>query len=286
MIFNLVGGGSGTGASLNFSAATYESADVLPESAKENAIAVVTNTQMPSWIFSPFEPSNPENGMVWFGCGDTSSYNFNALKDNSIVIYLNVVKQYVDGEWVQKTAYIYQNGVWSNFSMEVTLTEYDLFNGQDNTEVTGGWALGECGYGSNAVTPELNFVDDTMVISMSCGHTVIGSGGYVSKNKIDFSKIKQLIVTFDASVSNATASGAEMGIGCVTSTGVWNSDYDEYLVPSTTTATSVTDKTVTVDVTNLTEARYVALRCRCWTAMSGGTNMTLVVKKLTMVPIE
>lgn len=57
MIFNMVvGGGSLSSAGLNFSVERCASADVLPVSAKENAIAVISDVEIPEWSFAYTNP--------------------------------------------------------------------------------------------------------------------------------------------------------------------------------------------------------------------------------------
>lgn len=57
-----------------------------------------------------------QNGDVWVGIDVASTRNFNALKKNNIQVYPVSAKQYVSGEWVNKTAKIYKGGEWLDFS--------------------------------------------------------------------------------------------------------------------------------------------------------------------------
>lgn len=291
MIFNLVGGGSSgsAGASLNFSVDTYLTDEALPTSAEENAIAVVTGTQMTSWIFSPVEPTNPENGVVWFGSKNASDYNFNALNENSIVICLDVAKQYIDGTWVQQTAYIYQNGAWNKFSVFVTMTQYDLFNGQDNTEVTGGWTYHKWVYGEAKYPLQMKMTDDAMVLYQTCTQDTDINGAYATTNQIDMTGISKLVVTFDAYISNGAQYYPVFYMDCTTTpqeasgSGVKS----EILIQGSSSVgktASLTDAEVTMDVSNINELRHVSFRANCGTAYTGGVEMTLTVKKLTMIP--
>ena len=136
MIFNMIGGGgiSASGnADLNFSVARYNSADVLPESAEENTVAIITEHEITNWFFSSSEPSMPEEGEtpVWVGVGISSNAAFNALKENGIFVYPISAKQYINGDWMPVDIQVYQNGEWK--LLELTLYR----NGVFNTEVFG-----------------------------------------------------------------------------------------------------------------------------------------------------
>lgn len=135
MIFNVSGGG---GAALNFRVLAYATEEeLLAATPNENAIGIITDTPIKSWLFSATEPSPAEPGMVWISTGNSSAAAFNALKKNGIQVYPLLAKQYVGGAWVDKTAKIYQGGEW-----EQLLTELYLYNNGDQcTDVTGGWEL-------------------------------------------------------------------------------------------------------------------------------------------------
>jgi hypothetical protein len=108
-------GGGGGGAGLNFSVKAYASASALPSAERENTIAVITNVQITSWMFSATQPATMSEGMVWFPTGTTSPVVFNALKKNNITVCPTSAKQYISGAWVAKTAKIYQNNKWAEF---------------------------------------------------------------------------------------------------------------------------------------------------------------------------
>lgn len=133
--------GGGGGGGLNFSVKAYASESVLPSAGKENTIAVIAD-EINGWIFSATEPANPSEGMIWIPTGTSSTVKFNALKKNGIEVYPQSAKQYINGEWVQIDAYIYQGGEWVQFS-EIITTLYLYTPGNTQDSVTGGWtALG------------------------------------------------------------------------------------------------------------------------------------------------
>lgn len=124
---------TGGGASLNYKVV---GATAKPEgSVKENTIWVDTSTKITSHAFSATEPTNPVEGMVWFKTGATSVAPFNALKKNSIMVYVDGCSQYISGAWTAKNAQIYQNG-WKALATS-TITLFDGEN--DVTATSGGW---------------------------------------------------------------------------------------------------------------------------------------------------
>lgn len=83
-----------------------------PENPKENTVWVNTDTEISGWVFSPEEPAEPSDGLVWIGLGMASRAPFNALKKNGLFVYPLFCKQYVSGAWETKTAYVYKSGTW------------------------------------------------------------------------------------------------------------------------------------------------------------------------------
>lgn len=110
MIFNMSGGGGG---GLNFSIVGGLTQPAVP---KENTIWVKTETKIPSWVFSPTEPTKPEVGMVFFKTALTSSAGFNALRKNEIMILPTAAQQYISGQWKNMEAHAYIGGKWVQFS--------------------------------------------------------------------------------------------------------------------------------------------------------------------------
>ena len=105
-------GFGGGGAGLNFKVIACASAEDLPDSARENTIAVITETAINGYIFSSTEPTAPAEGMVWFLTGTGSRVAFSASKKNPVMVYPLSAKQYVGGAWVNLSAMSYQNGQW------------------------------------------------------------------------------------------------------------------------------------------------------------------------------
>ena len=121
---NAGGGGGG----LNFSVKAYASESVLPNTASENTIAVITDTAITVWVADVKEPESPTDGIVWIKVGTESGVSFNALRKNALAIYPVSVLQYANGEFANMDAFIFQNGAWAQFS-EVFTALYIIKDG-------------------------------------------------------------------------------------------------------------------------------------------------------------
>nr|DAI03424.1 MAG TPA: hypothetical protein [Caudoviricetes sp.] len=135
----------GGGSSLNFKVIAVSSELLLPATAKENTIAVITDTAITSYVFAPAEPETPTDGTVWFAMGTSSFTSFNAIKKNSLWVYPTNCKQYVSDAWVQKTAYTWMNEKWNVWKPPAKQL---YWNGDKCVTVTGDWKSVSDGSGS------------------------------------------------------------------------------------------------------------------------------------------
>ena len=180
-------GGTG-GLSLNFQVKAYAAQELLPDMAKENTVAVITETDISGWAFSASAPESPEEGMVWFPTGTSSAVAFNALKKNSVMVYPISAKQYMDGAWMDKTAKSYRNGAWAGWwSGELYMS------GTWYTESTGKWlsagkAAGSDSYSGRA--PDIQNNADSFKLYYAS--SVNASGMYYLEEKIDLTNYTAL----------------------------------------------------------------------------------------------
>jgi len=179
MIFNVTGSG---GTALNFKVIGGESA---PPNPTNNTIWVNTSADITSWEFSSVQPSSPTNGMVWITTGTASTAAFNALKKNSVMVYPQSAKQYIDGAWVEKEARTYQGGTWNEWRL------YLYKHGQEYADITGGWVsvqaqggypMGNAVRGTDYLLADSNWVDNV-------GGTSVG---WTFNNPIDVTNYKTL----------------------------------------------------------------------------------------------
>lgn len=174
--------GAGGGAPLNFKVVGGTSA---PASPKENTIWINTNTDVSSWDFSATEPETPSEGMVWITTGKSSTAPFNALKKNNITVYPISAKHYIDGAWVDKTAKIYQGGVWANW------WNGELYeNGNQFTSVTGGWGIHNYITDSRTLKAAEHKSDQMFFQAQNDYKVLMGIG-----NPVDLSDVNQIRIT-------------------------------------------------------------------------------------------
>lgn len=184
MILNMVGGGGG--ASMNFSVSAFASADALPASASENAIAVITENEITSWIFSATEPESPSSGMVWFSVGLSSPVAFNAAQKNTVMVYPVSASQYIAGVWVTKNAKSFQGGAWVDWWIYGTL--YD--NGKTDEDLAGGWASYNyrVATGYTGIASTVTIGEASVTATMTAGGSTNRCSFFAHENIIDFSQ--------------------------------------------------------------------------------------------------
>lgn len=110
----------------------YESEDVLPSSAEDGEIVVISATSAGNVYVQKAEPTEANNGDLWVTFGLSGEYP--SISGN-VIIYLRDAYQYVDGVWTKVTILIWWNGMWNR-------TFAYLLNGPDKCDyITGGWRL-------------------------------------------------------------------------------------------------------------------------------------------------
>lgn len=200
MIFNMSGGG----AALNFKMVGGTTA---PSNPSENTIWIDTDVNINSWLFSASEPSEPIDGMIWATYSTSGSSSFNTLKKNGIILCPLKASQYIDGEWINKTAKSYKNGEWTNW------TVYVFLKGDQCVDLTGGWkATARNYYGNPAheslpgpIMPTLTLEDGKMTVSSYHDLDMNYYGGTVeTNNKIDMTPYSAVVFNvLDFGILNA-----------------------------------------------------------------------------------
>ena len=179
---------AGGGSNLNFSVKVYTTEETLLSAApKENTIGVVTDTAVPKWGFYAAKPETPAEGELCFPIGTESSYAFNALKKNALTVYPMNCQQYISGVWARKTAYIYKDGVWVQFSSDWDGTLYD--SGDEYEYITGGWASQK--FATNVSGTGTMSKDDTCITLTAQNSASISA---YTVNKIDLTDYSTLYV--------------------------------------------------------------------------------------------
>jgi len=219
------------GAALNFKVA---GGTTQPESPSENTIWVKTDKTVTGWVFSPAEPGEPTEGMVWITIGTAGTISFNALKKNGIQIYPLGAKQYDGGAWADRTAMSFQNGVWSPW-----------WNGElyDHGNRFGGWEYAEMDYSTSVslnAEPLVTYNPESMVIKANGDRCA----AWVYKEGVDLTKFKTLVL-------DGTLHTTNTGYPKTASLNIW-SELGAYLDTNLVSQKKYGDTDLTIDVSALT----------------------------------
>ena len=176
-----------------------------PTNPSENTIWVNTSVGITSWLFSSTKPTAASNGMVWFAIGTSSYTEFNALKNNGILIYPLVAKQYKNGSWIEVKDMIYQNGKWSEMISDFYLYNKGVFSELTGTIISVAKKVGSNNGGAHTLT--INASNVTV-------GTQGGAGAWVYfPNKIDLTNYKTLCFNGAFNLTHEYGGGGRFGFG-------------------------------------------------------------------------
>lgn len=176
-----------------------------PENPKANTIWVDTDVEITGWDFSAAEPANPVDGMVWFAVGTASTVAFNALKENSVMVYPLSAKQYVSGAWVNVTAKSYLDGEWVDWVPSLTLVP--------DPENAHSWAKETVTYGRSEATDNEDGTK-TLMAGTATNGTYWNTSTY--QTIVDLTNYS--VLKYRASVSTSGTVGnnaARVGVGLI-----------------------------------------------------------------------
>ena len=241
MILNMSGGGPS--ATLNFKVLGGTEA---PSNPNENTIWVNTDAKITSWIFSPKEPTEPAEGMVWFISHTSSSVEFNALKKNFLQVYPNACYQWSGSAWVYKDAKTYKNGAW------VDWFQYLYDSGNDFSDITGGYVqVSDSASGTSDGMTSMN-EDSIYVYAVQHSNGKSRTFGRSTSKSIDLTNVSKIYTTGNClSARNGIVGWAGVGIMVVSTQSVTAS------VAADTVVTSIGDFTLTLDVSALSGSYYI-----------------------------
>lgn len=258
-----IGGGSG---GLNFKIVGGTSE---PSATRENTIWVNTNATISEYVFSAEKPARPVDGMVWIATGTTSSVAFNALKKNGIFVYPKAAMQYVDGAWVNKAAYFYTSGGWTQFS---ALATYLYKSGNYYTDLTGGWTCNNANPNGGSYGASLKKNAANMVFKASYVDGSYFANGFAKTvKKISLSEIKAISIVVSSASINADIKIALVVCDENTPYGYKNS------TANTKLSSTSTEKKFTLDVSSLSGSYYVGVAS---SAGSDDGTSTVTIKEV------
>lgn len=183
--------GFGSGSELSIRVKRFATVEELPETARGNAIAVITAEPITGWQFSATQPE-AEQGAVWFLTGDSGVLAIQCLKKNGITVYPMECRQYVEGSWVRVPAKVYIGG-WQ----DMTGYRY-LYREGDTCDAVGGkWIASakapesSVNYDQYLQAPAIQQGEKTMTVYMDAS---TNKGGIARKeNKIDITGYSRLV---------------------------------------------------------------------------------------------
>lgn len=225
-------GAGGGGADLNFDVKAYATEVLLlAATPKENTIGVVTGTPIAGYIFSATQPDTITEGVVWFLTGATSTVEFNALKKNNITVYPISAEQYISGEWVDKTAKIYQGSVWVDWltylfkegegeKVQLATTGSTINIGTDGITFSGSSSKGL--YADVAVALEKTSTFCVEATITSVGTSADYTGSLVAKTPDKYTSSRNDHPTTATARTKLTADGVRTVYKMSLSAGTWN----------------------------------------------------------------
>lgn len=235
-----------TGVELNFS---IVGGTTVPTNPVENTIWVKTSSEIVSWCFSDTEPLSPTAGCVWIQTGDYGRVTLNALKECCIYITPVNSYQYSGNKWVVVSSVIYQNG-WKSW------VEYLYSNGNEYTDVTGGWASTYRSYGSNYTSGTYSNSDGTL--KLTCSNGTVGNNIYAYTSKaINLSNAEKLTVN----VSSRSGSDSSNNYGAYMFLTNSNTQISTQLPTSNTNVPITGSGSFSIDLSSISGSYYVVLSC-------------------------
>lgn len=265
MIFNMTGGG---GANLNVT--VIGGVEEPTYTASKNTIWVNTETEITGYVFSPYEPKNPTEGLVWVVCsGSRNIYNslgseFDALSGDisSLILCPISAMQYIEGIWVKKYAREYNGGAWFDLVLEQSIIPYkDLQpsrfwckqNGVEETRVYTSTSGAVVFTSQHTLRAEVYYVsvDLTLFSTLSIKGSVIFKGANTTDTcnvNIGFTKTPNLIGFKSGTMNSGDTKTINSTYDISSLTGFHN--LSVYLFPNA--SNKDTSNTISVSISSLT----------------------------------
>ncbi len=172
----------GGGAGVKLKLTTYAAAGLLPASADDGAVAVITTTPIGSITLDATQPTTAATGDLWLKIGFLGRAAVQLYAKPLVKNYPFTAMQYFSGAWAFVRVFVY-HGAW----LELRAWLYDM--GNNHTENGSNWAVDylEAGYGT------ITFGASAVAMT----RTVSGSGVQIKKSDLidltQFSTLKVLM---------------------------------------------------------------------------------------------
>ena len=238
----MIGGTNTGGGGLNL---RIVDGNTQPVSPVENMIWINTETRIPNWYWQASEPSQKETGDLWIGASSVTTNVLNLLRHNALEVGIGTIRQWNGTEWEIVGGKVYYNGVWHNFQTFV----YDgtIGDAENNFNHNVG------GYPWRTSTSNINVSITPGTDSFSCSFAY-GTGGRgvcYTNQKIDFTNVRKVKITYIASTSGAGGKTTRASVFTSVSSG-----NESGLMASATINSATSARTVEVDTSALSGEYY------------------------------
>lgn len=250
---------------LNIEFIAIASEDALPETAKENTVAIITETPIGEWQLSVTEPSTRADGTELI---DGDIWIIGGLTEDTLLPQL--VYQYNNGMFGAARSAIFQNEVWTWMD-----TKFYLYSYNNPTSYMAGELLkkgfmrnpADSGYASWEKEPTISDAG-VMTINYAKNHAQILSCLYYFRNKVNLTNYSSLCLLGSTTDNNDNWSGLpHMAV---------IADINDPTEQAAYTSGSKTNPVL--DVSNLTGEYYIGFDMMSQGSTSPGT--ILVMKEL------
>lgn len=254
--------GGGGDSELNFEVV---GSPTVPSSAVENTIWVKTSTEIGEYQLSTTQPTKRadstalQNGDVWIAIANNGTININAVKENGVIFYIANAKQYIDGEWVTVSIKVYQNGEWKSCML------YLYEEGNECKDITGGWTGKRMGEGASNTSQSKGTNYLYLQVNSSNLNSIVL---YFTSNKIDLTGYSKLCAKALVKSSGNYGTFA-VGVASSQGEGIWDGTW---VKGASSPAQTNYDGTVELDISNLSDKYYIALRSFKYSAWTGAYN--------------
>lgn len=228
---------------------TMESAEMLPESALCNTLAVITKTEAGHVYIQSGQPEEAQAGDIWAATGEGETFSFSTSRAD-VPIGIKHVAQYDGAEWKRVGAYAWMDGAWARVSTE----KFMLYErGMDMTDATGGWGSKKDSYG------KATWNADSLYLGYAADATVARYASVYTMNKVELTQYTKLSVL---------ASAVDVGNGFI---------FGAIAEPYTGVSTSAVKEAMAAHVTLTKDEAEETVYEADISALSGGYHIQLAV---------
>lgn len=241
----------GGGGKVELKVAKYASANVLPSTAKEGSIAVITEAVIVDVYVQRTAPASAPVGSLFFSSAGSDA---ELLSIGTFNFYSTGAFIRTDTAWVAVDTFIFRDGAWA-LAPSGKLTEAGI----DYAQYTGGFVARKISSKSSAsatiVIPKVTWDDENVVIDTTKGTGANGVGMWCTDKAIDLTPYKTIV--FEGTFISNYPSYADNF--CV---GAWSKIPTYYtndrLAFSLVTVASTTNP-VLIDVSDINGSAYVGI---------------------------